>query len=175
MRQETIDLLIRHDKTIWAIAHKMATYLNYQDVDELYSRGKEALVAKMHKYDSNKGKFSTFAYIVLRNDLIDFVERNRKLVPSSSVTVNGERSDPMMNIPDERQSDSLPSRLSDIHDGASEAMKEVIDICLTMNLGDVFHTKPPIEKVRAELIRRGWDRRKTHEVFYAIAEEIKAW
>jgi DNA-directed RNA polymerase specialized sigma24 family protein len=176
MRSLTADVLCKHDKLIWGIAHKMAEYLQYKDVDELYSRSKEVLVNKMSQWDPKKGKFTTFAHIVLRNDLIDYVKRNRRLIPcSNSKDANGEIYDRFAELPDPRQSDALPSRIVDLEKGVSAAALEVVEIAKTMNFGDVFGPNPAIEKLRAELLRRGWDRRKTHIVFRELADEIRAW
>ena len=176
MRGMTVDVLTNHDKAVWGIVNRMAQKLQYHDVDELYSRARDTLVKKMHKWDPNRGAFTTFAYAILRNDLLDYVQRNRRIVfHAGKDETDTEIRDFIANLPDPRQSDSLPSRLSDLRQNISAAAKEVLDVCLSMELGDVFGSKPAIEKVRETLVQRGWDRRDTHVAFYEIAEVVKDW
>ena len=176
MRQSTLELLRDHEKLVCSIANNMAERLDYSDVDELVSFARDALVKKAPKWDPTRGKFSTFITWVLRNAIIDYVGRNRRLVPSSySISDDGEETSWLENVADERVSDSLPSRLRDMVDGLSESAKEVIHVCLTVDLGDVFGRRPPIEKVRKVLLEQGWDRRETHKVFGEIAKLVKAW
>ena len=177
MRQVTVDLIVGHTKLINDVARKTADRLGWNDVDELISFGREQLIIKSPKWDPAKAKFSTFAVWVLRNAMFDYVKRQRRLVPSSVGMVDGEevnwleqQADPQAHLP-------LPSRLSDMMDGCSEAAKEVITICLSTELGDVFNYRgrKPIEKIRAILLGLGWDRRTTHKVFNEINGIIECW
>ena len=120
--------------------------------------------------------------MVLRNAMLDYVERNRKLVPYSgtpeSTRITGQEASGqnwLENLPDDRISDALPSRLEDTKKGCSEGARAVIEICLTANLGDVFGKRKPIERVRRILMAQGWDRRRTHHVFNELSTLIAAW
>ena len=81
MREMTVELLLKHEDLVYSVANKIALKLNFPDIDELISFGRNELVNKVGKWDPDRGAFSTFATWVLRNAMIDYVERNRKLVP----------------------------------------------------------------------------------------------
>jgi RNA polymerase sigma factor (sigma-70 family) len=202
----TVDLLVKHEDLICSVANKIALKLNFPDVDELISFGRAELVNKAHKWNSERGAFSTFATWVLRNAMLDYVKRNRRLVPCSDgnpyramgwvaggvdcrhynntagSSVDGgvylddiAIKDWMAMQTDERVSDSLPNRLDDLKKGCSTAAREVLEVCLEMDFGNVFGKRSAIERLRKVLITKGWDRRQTHRVFAEISTLVAAW
>ena len=182
MREMTVDLFLKHEDLICDVANKMARKLNFPDIEELISFGRSELIKKAPKWNPERGAFSTFATWVLRNAMLDYVERNRKLVPCTSMptstrATDGERStqDWIEQIPDGRTPDSLPSRLSDLLKGCSEGAQTVIHVCLTTDVGCVFGKRPALERVRKMLIKQGWTRRQTHHAFAEIHSLIAAW
>lgn len=178
MRQITVELLVSHQKLIADVSRKMALRLNYRDPEELESFGRSVLIEKAHRWDPSRGKFTTFAVWVLRNAMMDYVKRARRLVPmSEAVGDDGEAVNWIENQPDPKAPEALPSRMSELYEAVSESAREVLSVLASTDFGDVFGRgkTPPLERVRALLIARGWDRRRTHRALKEIGGYVRSW
>ncbi len=51
---------------------------NSTEYDDFYSSGLYGLLLAIRKHDPTRAKFSTFAYRLIRNEILRFVEQNRK-------------------------------------------------------------------------------------------------
>ena len=150
MRALTVDLLTKHEKLVADVANKMSRRYNYPDVEDLIGEGRSVLLARIKKWDSTRGKFTTYATWCLRNGLLDYIKRQKRMVASDQIDEC---------VADTRSSDSMPSRLHDLWEGLSEAGREVVHVCLTSDLGDVFGSvkdhQAALGRVRWQMFVRG--------------------
>ena len=129
MRQSTIELMQKHHRLISDMARKMSRRYNYPDMDDLIAEGRAIVLSRMGKWNPARGAFTTYATWVLRNGLLDYIKRQKRMVQSEQIDEC---------LPDYRKMDSLPGRLDDLMGSLSDAGREVLDVCLTSDFGDVF-------------------------------------
>ena len=162
MRALTITLLTAHEKFVADMANKMSRRYSYPDVEDLIGEGRAIILARAKKWDPKRGKFSTYATWCLRNGLLDYIKRQKRMAASDQIDEC---------VPDTRSSDSMPSRLQDLWEGLSEAGREVVHVCLTTDLGDVFGSvkdhQAALGRVRWHMFVRGYDDETTET---ALAE-----
>ena len=164
MRALTVDLLTNHQKLVADVANKMARRYAYPDVEDLIGEGRSIMLTRASKWQPSRGKFSTYLTWCLRNGLLDYIKRQKRMVASMQIDEC---------VPDCRCSDSLPSRLRDLCDGLKQAGKEaaleVIHVCLTTDLGDVFKSSKDHQaaqgRVRWEMFVRGHNETQIDEAF----------
>ena len=167
MRETTATMLRKHRKLIAHTANDMAAQLGYSDPDELVSFARSALIKRARYYDPDRGAVTTFIVWVTRNAIRDFVKRQRRLVTSDQVDEF---------VPDDRMGDSLPNRLNDVWFNCSEAAREVIAVCLTLDLDWVFRDPwRARRKVRSALNARGMDVMVRRNAIRELYHMIKAW
>ena len=175
MRKVTIDLLVSHQRLIADVARKTALKLNYHDPEELESYGREQLVIKASKWNPERGAFSTFATWVLRNAMMDYVARNRRLVPMSEVSA--EDGDPVNWIeaqPDTAAPAPQPSFMQELYETVGDSAREVLNVLASVDIQDVLGGRSlPIERLRKILMERGWDRRRTHQAFRELGMAVR--
>jgi len=163
MRALTITLLRDNEKLVASIANKMSRRYSYPDVEDLIGEGRSILLDKAHSWDPARGKFTTFATWVLRNGLLDYLKRQKKMVLSDQIDEC---------VPDTRCRDALPSRLHDLWEGLSEAGREVLHVCLTTDFGDVFGRvhdhQSALSVLRWEMGVRGQNDKITEQAFDEI-------
>jgi len=171
-----LEMLEKNEKLVCSLAHAMATKLNYNDVDELISFGREKLLDCVKDYEPARGAFTTYLTWVLRSRMMNYVERMRRMQPMTSLQ-NDANPDGVSwtdRIPDHRISDALPPRFQDLLANCSDRAKEVIDICLTHNIA-IFGKRDAKGTVRNILKERGWPNGRIEHTFNELSGAIAAW
>ena len=175
MRALTIQLLKDHQNLIADVARKMGEKHHFYDTDDLISFGRAELVKKAHLYDPAQSSFSSFLYTILHNAMYNYIQRQQRMVAYSytHATLNHEEGTNWMdNIPDERVSDSLPSRCSDLLENCSSDARDVVNICLTVDLNDVFHNWAAHLKLNRVLCKMGWNKQRRQAAINELRTEI---
>ena len=174
MRQSMIDQLQVYDVLIWACAWGAARKYNHSDVEELYSMGREEIVRKAHKWDAQRGKFTTFATRVLRNHFNRYFRDEQRHYGTPHLGENQSVPEWMATLPDPKAS-ALPSRLWDVWESCSPGVKDVIEICLTTSLEDVYGGKFTLTGLKEELLKRNWNDLQIQIAVGELRELIRDW
>ncbi len=71
------DLVMEHLPLVRKVASKIFRRLpeGVVDFDELVNTGVIGLIKAIEKYDSNRAKFSTYAYIKIRGEILDYLRK----------------------------------------------------------------------------------------------------
>jgi DNA-directed RNA polymerase specialized sigma24 family protein len=136
--------------------------------------GREEIVRKACKWDSQRGKFTTFANRVLHNHYNRYFRDEQRHYGVPYLGENKSLPDWMANLPDPRAS-ALPSRLWDIWESCSQSVKDVIEICLTTSLEDVYGEKFTLAGLKEELLKRGWDDQQIQIAVSELRSLIRDW
>ncbi len=90
------DLVMEHLPLVKKIASKIYSRIpdGIVDFEELVNTGVIGLIKAIERYDSNKSKFSTYAYIKIRGEILDYLRKQDFLPRSVREKIkNGEISD----------------------------------------------------------------------------------
>ncbi len=90
------DLVMEHLPLVKKIASKIYNRIpdGIVDFEELVNTGVIGLIKAIERYDSNKAKFSTYAYIKIRGEILDYLRKQDFLPRSVREKIkNGEISD----------------------------------------------------------------------------------
>ncbi len=90
------DLVMEHLPLVKKIASKIYNRIpdGIVDFEELVNTGIIGLIKAIERYDSNKAKFSTYAYIKIRGEILDYLRKQDFLPRSVREKIkNGEISD----------------------------------------------------------------------------------